>query len=888
MAVLLGKIEEFNSAQEEWPQYVERLDQFFEANELTGEDKASKRRATFLSVVGPGPYKLLRSLVSPAKPSDKTYEQLVAILSEHYSPAPSEVMQRFRFNSRSRKPGESVAAYVAELRRLTEHCNYGDTLDKMLRDRIVWGITDDNIQEKLLQTSDLTLTRALAIAHSAETAHKNLKEMKAPPHEPTASVSNSSKSESVHRMSGKKTTTDTAGVICHRCGTPGHLATTCRFRDRVCHKCKKRGHLAKVCRSKSRASTSSGPRRRTSQSVRQVEEDSDSGSDSDEEVQPILTVGQVREGRSPPIKVPVTIDNGVVPMELDTGASVSLMSQATFNKLWPRRGLSTTTIKLQTYSKEPIVVVGSVQVQVSHETQTATLPLVVVEGNGPTLMGRNWLSKIKLNWSKIHYIVNAGLSELLHKYHEVFQDGLGTFQGYQAKIEVDPEAVPRFHKARTVPYSMRDKVEEELQRLVTEGTLEAVDYSDWAAPIVPVLKSDHKSVRICGDFRTTVNPVSKLNKYPIPRVEDLFASLQRGKTFTKIDLSQAYQQLQLDESSKKYVVINTQRGLFRYTRLPYGISSAPGIFQKAMETLLQGIPCVSVYIDDILITGENETEHLQSLEEVLKRLARAGLRAKKAKCQFMVPSVTYLGYVIDAEGLHPLPDKIRAIREAPTPKNVTELKSYLGLLTYYGKFLPNLSTRLAPLYKLFRKHVPWKWSSEQDKAFQQSKEFLTSSQLLVHYDPKLPLLLACDASAYGIGAVLAHRMPDGSEKPIGYASRTLNSAEKNYSQLEKEGLSCIFGIKRFYSFLFGHSFTLITDQKPTSPQASARIRRWSLYLSMFEYTLKFRNTEAHANADALSRLPLPVKPAVSSLPPEIVLLTDHLSNSPCTAHQIRD
>ena len=290
----------------------------------------------------------------------------------------------------------------------------------------------------------------------------------------------------------------------------------------------------------------------------------------------------------------------------------------------------------------------------AYEGQTATLPLVVVKGDGPTLLRRNWLGQIRLNWSKIHHVTSPGLQELLSQYSEVFQEGLGKFKGHAVKLEIDPNATPRFCKAKAVPYSMRVKVEEELQRLVEEGTLEPVEYSDWAAPIMAVVKSDRKSVRICGDFRMTVNPAAKLNRYPIPKVTDLFATLERGKVFTKLDLSQAYQQLTLDAESQKYLVINTHKGLFRYTRLPFGISSAPGIFQKTMESLLQGIPHTTVYLDDILVAGENEDDHLQTLKKVLKRLADAGLRAKRSKCKFMVDSVEYLGHVIDAQGLRPL------------------------------------------------------------------------------------------------------------------------------------------------------------------------------------------------------------------------------------------
>ena len=332
------------------------------------------------------------------------------------------------------------------------------------------------------------------------------------------------------------------------------------------------------------------------------------------------------------------------------------------------------------------------------------------------------------------------------------------------------------------------------------------------------------------------------------------------------------------------MVINTQRGLFRYNRLPFGVPSAPGIFQRAMESLLQGIPNIAIYLDDILISGTS-------------RLQDAGLKLKRDKCLFMRSSVVYLGYLIDADGLHPMPDKVKAILEAPEPTNVTELKSYLGLLNYYGKFLQNVSSILHPLYSLLQKSATWEWSQGQREAFRASKKLMTSSQMLVHLDPEKELILSCDASQYGIGAVLAHRMADGTEKPIGFVSRTLTAAEKNYSQIEREGLACVFGVKRFHSYLYGHKFVLATDHKPlltlfnekrtVPPQASGRIQRWALTLSMYEYSLIFKRTADHGNADAMSRLPLRDTAPEVPEPAEIVLLMEKLEASPVTAERIK-
>ena len=445
-------------------------------------------------------------------------------------------------------------------------------------------------------------------------------------------------------------------------------------------------------------------------------------------------------------------------------------------------------------------------------------------------------------------------------------------------------------------YTHRKRVEKELERLQALGIIQPVQFSDWATPIVPVMKNDG-GVRICGDFKSTVNRAARLDKYPIPRIEDLFALLAGGKTFSKLDLSHAYLQIALDETSQQYVTINTHKGLFRYTRLPFGIASAPSIFQRVMETLLQGIPRVSVYLDDILVTGASEQEHLANLAQVLQRLEAAGMRLRRSKCAFLLPSVSYLGHVISAEGLHTAQVKVKAIVDALDPKNLTELRSFLGLVNYYGKFLPNLATILSLLYKLLQQTSDWRWGPREKRAFCRVKKLLLSNRVLTHFSEELPLLLECDASPYGLGAVLSHEFPDGTERPVGFASRTLTQAERNYSHLDKEALAIIFGVKKYHHYLYGRRFVIKTDHKPLThifsesravpTMASGRIQRWALTLGAYDYTIRYKPGTSNANADALSRLPLQSPDTETPQPAEVVHLIEHLAATPLSSTLIK-
>ena len=841
---------------------------------------------------------LLKTLVAPAALTTKTFTELVQLVTDHHHPKPSVIMRRFHFNTCVREQGESITCFVT---RLASHCEYGESAKELIRDRLVCGIHDDALQHSLLAVAGLTFQKAFERALLHESAVQDARLLSAP--------------VAVHHTPVEPPSDDRPRAACYGCGG-SHASRDCRFRNSVCNYCHKKGHIQLVCRSRlqqqqqrkpaqppqQQPTRRGGPQRRTNKvDDETLPTPAPTSTSSAPSPQPLLVdynMCVVKTGRAAPFTAAVVVNGASLDMEVDTGAALSLISAATYSQLWPpgcAPQLSKPSVRLRTYTGEELKLVGEAVVQVQYQTQQEDLNLIVVEGNGPSLLGRDWLQKVKLNWAEIHslHAASTTLEQVLTKHSSLFKDELGTIKGVTAKLYIDPSAKPRFFHPCAVPYALRPKVDQALEKLEAAGIVECVELSEWAAPIVPVVKRDG-TIRVCGDYKLTVNQATQVDAYPLPLVDSLFASLAGGTSFSKLDLAHAYQQLCLNEDSRRYVTINTHKGLFQYTRLPFGVASAPAIFQRTMESLLRGLPHVCVYLDDILVTGESDEVHIHNLTAVLERLESAGIQEK---CAFMLPTVEYLGHTISAKGLQPLASKVTAIAEAPTPTNISQLKSFLGMLNYYGSFLPDLATRLAPLYALLQSSRQWSWMEPQRKAFNQAKELLTTSALLTHFDPQKPVILACDASPYGLGAVISHQMDDGTERPISFASRTLSTAERNYGQLDKEALAIIFGVKRFHQYLYGRKFTIQSDHKPLQyllgetrgipVMASARVQRWALTLSAYDYTIAYKPGADLANADALSRLPLPEQPTDVPLPGEMVLVFETLSTSPVHAAQVK-
>ena len=594
----IGQVEPFQQGVDDWEQYTERLEQYFIANGIEGDNK---KLAVFLTVVGAKTYALLSNLVAPSKPASKTYAELKEVLQTHLKPKPLIIAERFKFHQRKQGEGESVPQYMAELRKLADRCEFGAYLQEALRDRLVCGLRSEAIQRRLLTEDKLTLEKAYGTAHGMEAAQRQASELQASGPQQTADRSvqflgaRSKTTVEGSPNSGSRKTAEHA--TCYRCGKSGHSPDSCFYKRQKCRACGKKGHIACVCKST------------RTHLVGQEDEEQDHNNGSEE--LPLLRVERVNpvQGSGAGFRVGVRLEGKPLEMELDTGAAVSLIAEGTWKQLLQEKPLEPAAMKLKTYSGEELEVLGQLVVRVRYGAQESKLPLIVVKGQGPSLFGRNWLKEIQIDWGSIH-TVTTRLDTVLAKYQSVFKEELGTLKGIQASLEVEPNSKPRFHRPRSVPYALKDAIEQDLERLEREGIIEKVAYSDWAAPVVPVPKADG-GLRLCGDYKVTVNPVLKVNQYPMPTPEDLFATLAGGQTFTKLDLSHAYLQVLLEPDSRKYATINTHKGLYQYQRLPFGIASAPAVFQEIMEKILQGIPGVIVYIDNILVSGKNEEEHLE-------------------------------------------------------------------------------------------------------------------------------------------------------------------------------------------------------------------------------------------------------------------------------------
>ncbi len=900
------KFEEFELGNS-FEEYTERLEQYFLQNDI---NDINKKRATLIAEMGSSTYTILKSLVSPALPSSKTYEELKTILTAHFQPTVNEIAETLKFNRRYQHQGESISDYIVELRSLARTCNFAAFLDRQLRDRLVSGVYDKKLQTALLAEGNaLTFESACQKALNLELVAAEQQQMikvekvdqidfqrnfgRKPTPRKSERPGGSRSQTSKQRPPGKQI------FNCYNCGG-SHAVNACPAYNQVCASCQGWNHFAKMCRT-----------RKSRKNLNQLDWHASSDESEEEETECFdlnqLVIGKLEKmldlQLNDPVFLNILVENVAIPMEVDTGACLTVISELDYRKYFGKIPLnSSNTNCLQVISGKTVKIRGHVPVLVDFNGQLHKLWLTVLDADFKPLLGRNWLKFLFPTWKdfficdeKCNSNLKLGINEInklkFNEHLSFHVDKRKPITKFKADLHFKNDLKPIFHKARTPPFKFRDQIEKELVVLCEQGVLKPVSYSDFASPIVCVPKSDGK-VRICGDFKATINKYLHADHYPLPRIDDVLASLAGCSIFCVIDLEGAYQQLEMAEDSKKYVTINTHKGLFEFQRLPFGVSTAPAIFQCVMDQILQNIPKTNCYLDDILIGGSTKEECEKNLITVVERLKKFNVRINQKKCQLFKSKVLYLGHQISKERIEPNSEKVEAILNAPIPKDITQLQSFLGIVNYYHNFLPNVSSILGPLYNLLGKDVPFVWSDSCQQAFESCKKLLLGDNILYPYDPDLPIVVSCDASSYGVGAVLSHTV-DGVERPVMFVSSTLSPAEKNYSQLDREALAVIFALKKFEKYIYGHPITIFTDHKPLESLfnfkkgmpsvATARLQRWMLIVSMYDCSVVYKKGSSLQNADALSRLPLNKKTGVEYIDLNVLETT---KNAPVTVEQI--
>jgi len=455
--------------------------------------------------------------------------------------------------------------------------------------------------------------------------------------------------------------------------------------------------------------------------------------------------------------------------------------------------------------------------------------------------------------------------EICEQYAEIFHlegDRLTFTNAAEHVINLNANQPPIYQRPYRLPHSQQAEIKQQLDKMQQDGIIEPSS-SPWNAPLLLVKKkmdaSGKEKFRIVIDFRA-LNQVTLNEFHPLPNITEILDHLGQCQLFSVIDLASGFFQIPLSESSRELTAFSANNAHYQFKRMAMGMKTSPSTFQRLMDNVLSGIIGIKclVYLDDIIIYGKNLIDHNNKLIDVFERLRIHNLKIQPDKCEFVKRECLYLGHVISETGIRPDPKKIQAVLDFPEPKNVKQIKSFLGLSGYYRKFIENYSSIARPITNLLKKDVKFNWSEECEKAFGKLKHALCTEPVLQYPDFTKEFILTTDASGKALGAILSQG-EIGKDLPIAYASRTLSISEFNYSTTELECLAIVYGIKQFRPYLYGRKFTILSDHRPLAwlfnlKDPLSKLARWRIQLEQYDYVIKYKPGIQNGNVDALSRM----------------------------------
>lgn len=797
----------------------------------------------FLAKAGIEAIKKLSLMAAPIELEKMTFNQIKELITKTMKPKERLIIgERTMFLGLKQNNNECIIEYYQRLRLTAKTCNFekiGDDMskeDEMILMRMIEGLINNDHKKRILemlQANKMSLEEVINALQQLELikSHCNVDFQ----HE-----------SSMHSVYDKNKTQQNSK--CQYCGGK-HEKGKCPAFGKECKNCRKRNHFEKVCRYKRTHNHNASINENEYKSDESNAEDnlstnSITTSSRKETIRDIFSVGNENHR----LFKYVTMEHKAFSMQVDTGADISIIP----SNFWRRMGspkVRKSNKTLRNFDGSIMKTLGETDIlmEIDGKYRISTVVIVdVVKAFG--LLGTDI---INLNGEDIT------ITEVHNSTNQ--ETKIGCLKGFEARIRTLDDVKPSFYESRPVPIQMRDTVAKEIQRLVDEDILEPVEAGgcEWASPIVVVPKTN--GVRICADFKIGVNHKICNDYYPIPEIESVFSKVSGCEVFAKLDLSNAYYQITLEEKSRNITTITTPIGLFRYKRLPMGLKSSSSIFQKAMENTLAEFDKIIIYQDDILIGGDNQSHLDDRVKRVLEVLKNKGMTLNLSKSILKSDKISFLGYQIDKGGITPDPTLVNKILSVKKPQDRKELQSFLGLANFFGRFIKNFSGIIEPLNELRQQNTRFEWGKKHDIAFQQLKNQLSSKPVIQPFDVKKETTLVTDASEKSIGGVIMQN-----EHPIIYMSRKLNCSEQNYSNTEREALAIVWCMNRAKQFLLGSKFQLKSDhraleflfhpRKPLPKVSSARLIRWAINIMAFDFDIEYVNGHKIPHADALSRL----------------------------------
>ena len=883
-----------SSLGQRWAEYVERYNNFLLAMDITDP---TRQRALLLHFSGEDVYRIFKTL--PETGEAKDYKKATAALKAYFQPQKNIEYEKYTFRQATQQVGETLDTYHTRLQQLATYCEFHDK-DAEVKSQIVSGCSSKRVRRHALREPKLPLPELLAFGRSIE-----ISEDQATGIEKEINVAklqiDTVKRQPMHAKFGRPRRPQQKQKTCFNCGGnyPHTHQKPCPAQGQRCRSCNKLNHFAKVCRSsksQSRYTTQPVPPLHQGQQVQTVREpcakQMDSLSDSsDQETELLFGVGAFPQLP----KAVITIANCPVEILIDSGASINILDKTTFAKIKETNPLITllsSSTKVFAYASDtPLALAGKFTSEISTKDAVTVGTFYVAANSKGNLLSFKSATDLKLLHVNVDTVHHASIgqhqltpptkieqnsshtgnlsTDLVQEFSELF-NGVGKLKDTTIKLHIDENVPSVAQPARRIPFHIRKALDKALDELEEHDIIEpSVGATPWVSPLVVFPKPNNPDeVRVCIDMRQA-NKAIQRERHPTPTVEEILHDLNGASVFSKLDLNKGYHQLELDPKSRGITTFATHRGLYRYQRLAFGITSAAEIFQYQIQTALAGIPGCRNLSDDIIVYGKTQQEHDATLRNVFQRLRDKGLTLNRSKCVFNKGNLNFYGYTFSADGMKADDKKLQAIKDAPVPQHVGELRSFLGLVNYVSRFIRDFATIAAPLRDLTKKSTNWTWNSEHQIAFDKLKESLTSKSVVAYFDPQKETEIIVDASPVGLGAILMQKtvLSHGEEqsKVCAYASRTLSDVERRYSQTEKEALAIVWACEKFHLYIYGEKFNIVTDHKAlemifgnASSRPPARIERWNLRLQNYNFTVSYRPGRDNP-ADFMSRHPTQVQ-----------------------------